>query len=99
MAVGERCAYQKRTTSGVIGTSGNAVIVFGVSLLSGGGGAGVLSLYDGTSTGGVLARAITGTTNDWFNQEFSVGKVFPSGLYLNLDTNTTAAVVWFQNIP
>lgn len=99
MAVGERNSYQKRTTDGVIGTSGSPVVVYGISVQSGVDGGAVVAFYDGSSTGGTLVRSITGNQNDWFNEDYVVGRVYPNGLYIDLDANTTSVTVWFQNYP
>lgn len=90
--------YQKITADGVVGGSGNPIDVFGYSIESGVGGAGVTTMYDGTSTSGTKLFEDEGTANKWKNVNWENGRRFPSGLYVDIDSNTTSVVVWYVRV-
>lgn len=80
---------QQRTTDGVIGTSGKNIRVYGVRLRSGGGGAAEVSLYNGTAASGTPLDIVNGTTSLTASISYPGGLLFPSGCYVDVDTNTT----------
>lgn len=90
--------YSKITADGVVGGSGNPIDVYGYSIESGAGGAGVVTFYDGTSTSGTELFEDEGVTNKWKNVNYEGGRRFPSGLYLDIDANATSVVVWYVRV-
>lgn len=95
MAVG----YQVITEDGVLSTSGEPVAVYGVYILSGAGGGGVVNLRTGTAVGGAIIIQEKGTTSQ--GKAFPYGGkgiVFPSGCYVDVDANVTQVTVTFQRL-
>lgn len=90
--------FQKLTASGVIGTSGKAVALFGYTIRSNANGSASVNLYNGTSTSGTLLEENVVQTDDTVQINFCKGKIFPSGLYVSLDSNTSYVTVWYQLI-
>lgn len=90
--------YSKITADGAIGGSGNPVDVYGYSIESGAGGAGVVTFYDGTSTSDTKLFEDEGTSNKWKNVNYDVGRRYPNGIYLDIDTNVTSVVVWYNRV-
>ena len=79
---------QRRTTAGVVGTSGKIIRCFGYTMRSGPGGTGTVTLYDGTSTSGTEKWIGTGNIDASSDKVFGAkGKYFPSGLYADIDSN------------
>lgn len=95
MAVG----YQVITEDGVLSTSGEPVIIYGINILSGGGGAGVVNLRTGTAVSGAIIIQEKGTTGQ--GKSFSYGGVgitFPSGCYVDVDANVTSVTINFKRV-
>ena len=88
--------YNRITASGVVGNSGHPVAIHTLHIESKAGGPGIVTLYDGTSTSGTKTNTEKGATNQGQSFIYTRGLVHPSGLYVNLDTNTNAAIVWFE---
>lgn len=86
---------QRITADSAIGPSGKPIRLFCVSLVSGG-TASVLSLLDGTSTGGTQFVSITGTVSTGTVINFAGGMRFPNGLYADVDTNISSATFVFD---
>lgn len=81
---------QKRTDDGVIGTSGTNIRVFGFIVRATSGGAAVVSVYKGTSTGGVLVDTIDVAAASTTTRVMYAGGLFlPGGCYIDVDTNTS----------
>mgnify|MGYP001580353041 CR=1 FL=1 len=84
------CGSQRRTTAGVVGTSGTAIRCFGYTMRSSAAGVGTVTLYDGTSTSGTEKWLGTGTQDGSADKVFGAkGKYFPNGLYADFDGNVT----------
>jgi hypothetical protein len=85
------------TSDGVVGTSGKATRVYGISILSGGTGA-VVAFYNATSATGNQLLTGTGTANKavMVPDIPAEGILFPAGLYVDVDTNTTQVNVWCE---
>lgn len=94
MAVG----YQKVTSAGVINTSGRPVIVFGAAVESKATAPGAPTLYDGTSTSGTKVDILPGVTNEWVSFNYPEGRLFPNGLYVDIDSKTVSVVIWYQAV-
>ncbi len=90
--------YSKLAASGVVNSSGKALALFGISIKSTTDGSGTVTLYDGTSTSGTELWALKGQQSEWKDFPFDTGRTFPSGLYLDFDSNVLAAVAWYQTL-
>ncbi len=87
---------QKRTTDGVIGTSGKKIRLYGIIVASDSSGSAV-ALYDGTTTGGVLMDTITGAASVSTRVNYPGGLLFNSGLFIDLDgTHTTYVTAIYE---
>lgn len=87
------------TADGVVGVSGKPIVVYNVVMLSGAGGAGELVLRDGTSasdTAYVTEAGTAASKSKTYN--FDGGLYFPDGCFFDIDTNTAAVVVNFEQI-
>lgn len=85
---------QNITADGVLGTSGQPVRIYSVSLLSAA-SAGVVSLRAGTTVGGTIIVTLTGSavsTTTVFNFE-QIGLWFPTGCFVDIDANTTSVAI------
>lgn len=77
-----------------VGTAGAATRVFAVHIISSGGGAAVVSLRNGTSASDTIYLTLTGTTSTGATFAFGTnGFLFPSGCFVDVDTNTTSVAV------
>lgn len=93
--------FQRGTADFAVGASGKAVAVFGVFIDSGSGGAGSVSLKNGSSTAGTEVVAFAGSAADalqYFNLCDGVGVVFPSGCFADIGANTDAVVVFYTRV-
>lgn len=80
---------QKRTTDGVIGNSATPIRLYAIIVASGATAA-APALYDGTTTGGTLMDTFTCPTVSVTNlRAYPGGLLFPNGLYIDVDGNTT----------
>lgn len=78
------------TAAGVVGVSGKAVRVYGFTVRSGAGGAGTVTLYNGTDTTGTEKYRFNGNVDASADKVFAAeGKHFPGGCYADLDANIT----------
>lgn len=84
-------AGQARITSnGVIGNSGKPVRIWGYTQRSKSTGPGVVQLYDGTDATGNERWKGSGNTDEGALVNFtSVGKFFPTGCFVQIDSNVT----------
>lgn len=81
------------TAAGVLGTSGRAVRVFNISVVSDG-TAGVTTVRNGTSSGGSVTDIITGTISTGANRNYGTqGRVFASGCYIDADAHSVQVTV------
>lgn len=78
----------------IAGASPRPIRLFSVVLMSGG-TASVLSLLDGTTSGGTEYVNITGTASTGSVVNFAGGLRFPDGLYATVDGNISYAVLSF----
>lgn len=93
----QNAGTQVITADGVVGAAGVAVRIFAIHILSGGGGAAVVSLKTGSVVGGTAWITETGTTST--GKTFSYGTqgvFFPNGCFCDVDTNTTSVTVTFS---
>jgi len=82
---------------GVVGSSGKPIRVFSMHILSGGGGAAVVSLRSGTAVSGTIRITETGTIST--GKTFTYGKygyLFEAGCYCDVDANTTSVLIEFE---
>lgn len=91
--------YQIVTEDAVVNTSGKAVVIYGVSIISDG-TAGVVILRNGTSTAGTAVFTLTGTANKAENFDFGgVGVTFPDGCFVDINAHVTpSCTVWYEVI-
>lgn len=83
-------------SDGSIGPVGKPIRLYCVSLISGG-SASVLSLLDGTSTGGTQYVSITGTASTGIVINFAGGMRFPDGLFADVDANVASATFIYNS--
>lgn len=90
-------APQTITADGVIGNSGKPIRVYAIAITSGGTAA-VVAFHNGTSTSGQRMLQGTGTISKTVLVPDipTEGLLFPAGLFVDVDTNTTDVTVWRQ---
>lgn len=86
---------QKRTTDGVIGTSGKKIRIYGFIVNADASGA-VVAVYDGTSTGGTAMDSLVGAASVSTRISYPGGLLLNSGCYLDLDTHTNYVVAIYE---
>jgi len=85
-------------TDAAVGSSGAAVRVFTVHIISDG-TAGVAILRNGTSTAGAAYVTESGTINTGKTINYGTqGMVFPSGCFLDVDSHVTAGIVTYNYV-
>lgn len=87
---------QLLAADGALGTSGTAVRVYAISILSGA-TAGILSLRNGTGTGDTIYATLTCaavSTSTVFTFG-TTGMFFPNGCFVDIISNVTSAAVSF----
>jgi len=90
-----QCGFQRITSSGSISDAGKPILVCGYSILSGATAA-VPYFNSGTSTSNTLGfrpGPITGSVGNTNSLPLPV--MFPSGLYVSFDANTTEVTVFY----
>lgn len=94
----QNAGTQVITADGVVATASQAVRIFSIHIISGGGGAAVVSLRSGAVVGGTIWVTETGTvsTGKTFNYG-AQGVLFPSGCFVDVDANTTSVTVTYNN--
>src|SRR4051812_37811186 len=98
----QNAGSQLFTADGAVGTSGVAARVFTVHVISSSGAtAPVLALRNGTSASATVYIQQTGTATVGAGNTFHFGTqgvLFPAGCFCDVDSNTTSAlVVYNQN--
>lgn len=83
------------TANGPVGVSGARTTVYQVVTRSTSGGATVVILHNGTSTGGTVYTKETGATSVSVSTSYVVGAVFPAGCFVECDANTANVVVQY----
>ena len=82
------------TADGVVGTSGKAVRIYGIHVISGAGGGAVINLRSGTVVGGTIRITSTGTASQGVTFLYgNNGQLFESGCFCDVDANTTSVLV------
>lgn len=80
-----------------VGTSGAVTRVFNIHIISGGGGGAVVTLKNGTSTSGTAYITETATVSTGKTFDYGMkGQLFPSGCFVDVDTNTTSVLVAYS---
>lgn len=88
--------YQVAVADAAILSSGRAVVIYGVNVVSGG-TAGVLVLRNGTTTGDTAVITVTGTINSGVIRSFGGnGVIFPNGCFADKDANVSSYTVFFE---
>lgn len=86
--------YTNAAADAAVISSGVPVVVYGVNIVSGAGGAGRVILRNGTSTGGTAVITLDGTASTGTLFHFGgTGIVFPAGCFADMDTNVTSFTV------
>ena len=95
MAVG----YAIVAADGVVGTSGTPKILYSINWVSDG-TAGVIKVYDGTSTAGTLIHQETGTISVGVTRTFggTEGVLVKNGLYLDIDSHDVFVSVFYKEV-
>lgn len=84
------CGQKTITANGVLGVSGKPVRVFGYTMRSSAGGAGIVQLFDGTDATGQERWKGSGNIDDGAIVVFPAeGKFFPVGCYVQIDANVS----------
>lgn len=90
--------FTRVTTSGVIGPSGQPIIFYGYSILSGGGGVGTPTFVNGTTNTGtqfLTADPSNGAASKERTIPLPQGTMFNSGLYVSFDANTASVAIFY----
>lgn len=97
MAVTWDAGDQLITADGVLGTSGKAVRVYNMHVISGAGGGAVINLRAGTVIGGTIQVTETGTASTGKTFDYGThGHYFPTGCFVDVDTNTTSVLISYS---
>lgn len=81
-----------------IGAAGQAVRVFNLHIISGGGGASVVSLRNGSSGSGTIWVTETGTTSTGKSFNYGTqGILFPAGCFVSTDANSSVVTITYNN--
>lgn len=85
------------TSDGVTGTSGNPTRVFNIHIISGAGGGAVVSFRNGATVGSTIYLTEVGTVSTGKTIDYGTnGQYFPSGCFVDVDTNTTSVLVAYS---
>lgn len=80
-----------------IGAAGKPVRVFAMHIISGGGGASVVSLRNGSTVAGTIWVTQTGTTSTGATFNFgSHGMVFSAGCFVSTDANSADVTITYN---
>jgi hypothetical protein len=96
-AFGPEIGYQALTSSGVVNDSGKPQALYGIAINASGTSA-IPTFFDGTSSLGTAVFAQSGIAAGWANFQYSTGLVFPKGLYVSFDANTTKVTTWCRQV-
>lgn len=96
---GPEVGYKVLTASGVVGDSGKPQALYGYGMKSGG-TAGVMTLFDGTSSvsPAVAVMDQTGVISSTVFNSFGAGVVFSTGLYASFDGNITRGTFFVRQV-
>lgn len=96
---GPEIGYKVLAASGVVGDSGKAQALYGFGFKSGG-TAGVLTLFDGTSSvsPSIVVADQTGIISSTVFNSFGCGVVFPTGLFASFDGNVSRATFFVRQV-
>jgi hypothetical protein len=96
-AFGPEVGYKVLTASGVVGDSGKPQALYGYGFKSGA-TAGVLTLFDGTSSLGTVVMDQQGLISSTVYNSFGCAVVFTTGLYASFDGNITRASMFVRQV-
>lgn len=92
----QNAGTQIATADAAVGSSGVAVRIFAMHIISGG-AAGVVSLRNGTAASATAYVTETGTVGTGQTYNYGAqGFLFPAGCFIDLDSNTTSVLVSFN---
>lgn len=92
----QNAGTQLSTADAAVGSSGRAVRIMCMHIISGG-VAGVVSLRNGTSASATAYLTETGTVSTGQTYNYGTqGILFPAGCFIDLDANTTSVLVTFN---
>lgn len=84
------------TADAVLGISGQAKIVYSIHIISGAGGAAVVSLRRGTTDSATIGITEEGVASKGATKNYEGGMYFPAGCFVDVDTNTTSVLVSYR---
>lgn len=88
--------FQTFTGDAVLHSSGTAVIIYGINLVSGGSG-GVVALRAGTDVTGTIVIQENGTAGQGKTVSYGEnGIVFPTGCFVDIDANVSFVTISYQ---
>lgn len=87
---------QNITADGVIGTSGKKIRVYELIVRAGSGGATVVDVYNGTSSGGTKIDTINAAQSTTTRAVYAGGLYCGSGLYIDVDANTSFVTAIYE---
>lgn len=91
--------FTRITADGVLSAAGEPVIIYGVHILSGAGGGGVVNLRDGSAVSGTILIQEQGTASKGKSVSYGgLGLSFPNGCYVDIDANVTSVTVDYQRV-
>lgn len=91
--------YQVLTADGVVGGSGNTIVVYGLNIVSNGVTAGTVILRNGTVVGDDAILTIKSSSLDTEVIDFGgVGVIFPSGCFCDIDATTDSVTIWYERV-
>lgn len=80
-----------------IGTAGTAIRLFTLHVISTSGGGSIVSLRNGSTSGGTIWVTVTGTTSTGVTVNFgSHGILFPAGCFVSTDANSADVTATFN---
>ncbi len=80
---------QKIVADGVVGTSGAKIRIYGFIARATSGGASVINIYNGTSSGGTLIDVINVAQSTTERPMYAGGLYCGSGCFVDVDSNTS----------
>ena len=90
-------AFSTRTDDGILGPSGRTIKVYGMHIISGAGGGGVVALKNGTTTAGSTVKSDTGTASVGITFDYSTAPyMFGDGCFADVDANVTRVTIFYE---
>ena len=97
MAQGSIVGYQIFSVDGPVVASGIPVAIYGMNVVSGGGG-GPVVLRNGTSASSTAFIHEMGNANSSESFAYTVGIVFPAGCFVDVDADVTQVTIFYEKV-